>query len=106
MKGLDRLSPGCRVQDEASSAAPVFNLDTEFVVKIAAVPEQVDHDPGSLPVPEMIGSADHLLHLQLLHLLGTRPTLREAAGCVAAASSPPGVGPAGLSEGHRATMKA
>jgi hypothetical protein len=32
--------------------------------------------------------------------------LREAAGCVAAASSPPGVGPAGLSEGHRATMKA
>jgi hypothetical protein len=38
-------------------------------VKIAAVPEQVDHDPGSLPVPEMTGSADHLLHLQPLRLL-------------------------------------
>lgn len=105
MKGLDRLSPGCRVQDKASSVAPVLNLHTEFVVKIAAVPEQVDHDPGSLPVPEMIGSADHLLHLQLLRLSVTRPTFREAAGCVAAASSPPGVGPAGLSEGQRATMK-
>ena len=68
MKGLDRLSPGCRVQDKASSVAPVLSLHAEFVVKIAAVPEQVDHDPGSLPVPEMIGSADHLLHLQFLRL--------------------------------------
>jgi hypothetical protein len=42
-------------------------------MKIAAVPEQVDHDPGSLPVPEMIGSADHFLHLRLLRLLGTPP---------------------------------
>lgn len=106
MKGLDRLSPGCRVQDEASSVALVRNLHTEFVVKIAAVPEQVDDDPGSLPVPEMIGSADHLPHLQFLRLLGTRPTLREAAGCVAAASSPPEVGLAGLSESHQATIKA
>jgi len=73
MKDLDRLSPGCRVQDKPSSVAPVLNLDTEFVVKIAAVPEQVDHDPGSLPVPEMIGSVDHLLHLQLLRLVGIRP---------------------------------
>src|SRR5262249_44088668 len=64
-------------------------------------PCTVDHDPGSLQPPEMIGSADHLLHvhLQLLRLVGIRPTLHEAAGCVAAASSPPGVGLAGLSEG-------
>ena len=108
IKDLDRLSPGCRVQDKTSSAAPVLNLHTEFVVKIAAVPEQVDPAPGSLPVPQMIGSADHLLHvhLQFLRLVGIRPTLREAAGCVAAASGPPGVGLAGLSEDHWATMKA
>ena len=47
MKGLDSLSPGCRVQDKPSSVVPVLNLHTEFVVKIAAVPEQVDRDPGS-----------------------------------------------------------
>jgi hypothetical protein len=105
MKDLDRLSPGCRVHNKTSSVAPVLNLRAESGVKIAAVPEQVDHDPGSLPVPEMIGSEDHLLHLQRPYRLGSRPTLREAAGCVAAASSPSGVGLAGLSEGHWATMK-
>jgi len=59
MKGLDRLSPGCRVQDKTSSVASVLDLHTEFVVKIAAVPEQVDHDPGGLPkrsVPQIISS--------------------------------------------------
>jgi hypothetical protein len=66
MKDLDPLSPGCRVQDEASSGGPVLNFRTGFVVKIATVPEQVNQDPGSLPVPEMIGSADHFLHLRLL----------------------------------------
>ena len=86
MKDLDRRSPGCRVPDKTSPVAPVLNLHTEFVVKIAAV--------------------DHLLHLQLLRLVGIRPTLRETAGCVAAASSPSGVGLAGLSEGRWATMKA
>jgi hypothetical protein len=50
MKDLDRLSPASRVQDKTSSVAPVLNLHTEFVVKIAAV--------------------DHLLHLQLLRLIG------------------------------------
>ena len=106
MKDLDRLSPGCRVQDKTSSVAPVLNLHTEVVVKIAAVPEQVDHTPGSIPVPQMIGSADHLRHLRLLRLVGIRPTLRDAAACVAAAGGPSGVGLAGLSEGHWATMKA
>ena len=106
MKGLDRLWSGCRVQDKAGSVAPVLNFHAEFVAKIPAVPEQVDHDPGSLPVPEMTGSADHRPRLLLLRLSVTRPTLREAGGGVAAASSPPGVGPAGLSEGRRATMEA
>ena len=86
MKDLDRRSPGCRVPDKTSSVAPVLNLHTELVVRISAM--------------------DHLLHLQLLRPVGIRPTVREAAGCVAAASSPPGVGLAGLSEGTWATMKA
>jgi len=86
MKDMDLLSPGCLVPDKRSAVAPVLNPDTEFVVKIAAV--------------------DHLLHLQLQRLVGIRPTLREAAGRVAAASSPSGVGLAGLSEGSWVTMKA
>jgi hypothetical protein len=31
-------------------------------------------------VPEMIGSADHLLHLQLLRLLGTPPHCAKRRG--------------------------
>ena len=52
-----------------------------------------------------VGHLRHLL-LLLLRLVGISPTLHEAPGCVAAASSPSGVGLAGLSEGHWATMKA
>jgi hypothetical protein len=73
MKDPDRLSPDCRVHDTASSVAPAPNLHAEFVAWIAAVPEQIDHDPGSLPGPEMIGSADHLLYLQLPRLVGIAP---------------------------------
>jgi hypothetical protein len=94
MKGPDRLPAGGRVQDEASSVAPVLNLHTEFVVKIAAFPEQVDHDPGSLPVPEMIGSADHFLHLQLVRLLSTRlTTQRPFPGGTLASVEVPSAGP-------------
>ena len=47
--------------------------------------------------------------IRAVHIFDASPHIvafREAAGCVAAASSPPGVGPAGLSEGQRVTMKA
>jgi len=53
VEGLDRLRPRRRVEDEPVSLARVLKPDAESVAGIAVTPEQVDGDPGGLPVPEM-----------------------------------------------------
>jgi len=47
---LDRFSSGHWVESEAGSLAQVLDLDTEFVLEIAAVPKQVDGDSVGLTV--------------------------------------------------------
>ena len=54
VEGLDRFSSGHRVESEAGSRAPVLDLDTEFILEIAAVPKQVDGDSVGLAVSEVI----------------------------------------------------
>jgi len=53
VEGLDRFLAGRRVEDEADTLTPVFDLDPEVIDDVSATPEQVDDDVGALPVPEM-----------------------------------------------------
>jgi hypothetical protein len=53
VEGLECFSPGRRVENEASSVAPVLNLDAEFIFELAVIPEQVDDDPVGLAVSEV-----------------------------------------------------
>jgi len=54
VEALDRFSSGHRVESEAGSLAQVLDLDTEFVLEVAAVPKQVDGDSVGLTVSEVI----------------------------------------------------
>jgi hypothetical protein len=50
---MERFSPGRRAENEASPVAPVLDLDAEFVIELAAIPEQVDDDSVGLTVAEV-----------------------------------------------------
>jgi len=54
VESLDRFFSGQRVESEAGSLAQVLDLDTEFVLEVAAVPKQVDGDSVGLTVSEVI----------------------------------------------------
>jgi hypothetical protein len=47
------------VENEAGSGAPVLDLDAEFVLEVAAVPEQVDDDSVGLAMSELISRGQH-----------------------------------------------
>jgi hypothetical protein len=57
---LDRFLARTRVENEASSIAPVLDFDAEFVLEISAIPKQVDDDSAGFTVSEMSSSACHL----------------------------------------------
>src|SRR5262245_38542310 len=55
VEGLDRLSSGPRVENEASSFTLVFDLDPEFIAQISG-PIEVNDDSAALPVSEVIST--------------------------------------------------
>lgn len=59
-EGLDRFSACPRVENEASSIAPVLDFDAEFVLEISAVPKQVDDDSAGFTVSEMSSRGCHM----------------------------------------------
>ena len=54
VEGLDRFSPCHRVENEAGSLAPVLDLDAEFILQVAAIPNRSTTIPSGLPMSEVI----------------------------------------------------